>query len=211
MSNATTKQKVMNAAGYLFFTKGYHGTSVRDIAARAKVNVSLISYHFKNKQGLLEFLMVEYFEPYIDLLEEYNQKEDRTTKDSFYQLIELIIQYKKKHYQFTCFVHRELTLDNVLVREMMVTYLAKEKYILFRLFKQTLHGSGIKGTELQYLFLQFKGMLMTPFMMPYDMRDQNVLEHSDRYFTVQYSKTIIHWMEHLTESFSLPYHKEEVI
>ncbi|QHE53272.1 forespore capture DNA-binding protein RefZ [Pontibacillus sp. HMF3514] len=209
MRNATTKQKVMDAAGYLFFTKGYHGTSVREIAGRAKVNVSLISYHFKNKQGLLEYLMVEYFEPYIELLEEYAQKED--TRESFYRLIELIIQYKKKHYQFTCFVHRELTLDNVLVREMMVTYLAKEKYILYRLFKQCLHGSGIKGTQLQYLFLQFKGMLMTPFMMPYDMRDQNVLDHSDTYFSKQYSKTIIQWFDHLIDSHKYCYKKEGVI
>jgi len=211
MRNATSKQKVMHAAGCLFFTRGYHGTSIRDIAAKAKVNVSLISYHFNNKQGLLEYLMVEYFEPYIELLEEQSQKEDRTTNESFYQLIELIIQYKKKHYQFTCFVHRELTLDNVLVREMMVTYLAKEKYILYRLFKQNLHESGIKGTQLQYLFLQFKGMLMTPFMMPYDMRDQNIKEHSEKYFTEQYSKTIIQWIDHLTKDHNFRYKNEDVI
>lgn len=209
MSNDTTKQKVMNAAAYLFFTKGYHGTSVRDIAARAKVNVSLVSYHFKNKQGLLEYLMVHYFEPYIEILEQETLKEGRMSQASFNHLIELIIQYKKKHYQFTCFVQRELTLDNVLVREMMVTYLAKEKYILHRLFKQVLHGSGIKGLDLQYLFLQFKGMLMTPFMMPFDMRDQNIMEQSDQYFTKHYSKMISQWMNYLIEKGNIP--KESAI
>ena len=44
MKNNPTKQKVVDAASFLFFQKGFHGTSVRDIAGKASVNVSLISY-----------------------------------------------------------------------------------------------------------------------------------------------------------------------
>ncbi|MED4214161.1 TetR family transcriptional regulator, partial [Priestia megaterium] len=40
-----TKQKVIDAAISLFNTKGYDGTSVRDIAKRADVNVANISYY----------------------------------------------------------------------------------------------------------------------------------------------------------------------
>lgn len=45
-----TKQKVIDAAISLFNTKGYDGTSVRDIAKRADVNVANISYYFAGKQ-----------------------------------------------------------------------------------------------------------------------------------------------------------------
>ncbi|MGQ0418773.1 TetR family transcriptional regulator, partial [Bacillus sp. HC-Mk] len=57
-----TKQKVIDAAISLFNTKGYDGTSVRDIAKRADVNVANISYYFAGKQGLLEQLITDFLE-----------------------------------------------------------------------------------------------------------------------------------------------------
>ncbi|GGD17133.1 forespore capture DNA-binding protein RefZ [Pontibacillus salipaludis] len=212
MTKSSTRQKVMDAACLLFYTKGYTGTSVRDIAAKAKVNVSLISYHFTNKQGLLEHLMVQYFEPYIELLEEQQNMDQRfSSQERLRKMIEVIIQYKKQHHQFTCFIHRELTLDNVLVREMMVTYLAKEKYILFKLFKESLKHTRVKQMQLQHLFLQFKGMLMMPFLMPYEMREHVLWDQSPEFFVKQYTETIMHWLEHVYQSGGLPPKKESIM
>lgn len=51
------KDKLIEAATTLFSELGYDGTSVNDIAKRAGMNVSLISYHFGGKQGLLGAVM----------------------------------------------------------------------------------------------------------------------------------------------------------
>lgn len=53
----------------VIFQNGFHGTSVRDIAAKATVNVSLISYYFKGKQGLLEYAVTQYYEAYLETIE----------------------------------------------------------------------------------------------------------------------------------------------
>lgn len=47
-----TKDKILAVANDLFAMKGYDGTSVRDIAKEAQVNLSAINYHFKNKESL---------------------------------------------------------------------------------------------------------------------------------------------------------------
>jgi AcrR family transcriptional regulator len=47
-----TKEKILVVANELFALKGYNGTSVRDIASKAEVNVAAINYHFKNKMNL---------------------------------------------------------------------------------------------------------------------------------------------------------------
>src|SRR5699024_6453027 len=126
-----TKQKVMDTASGLFFQKGFHGTSVRDIADKANVNVSLISYYFKNKQGLLEYLVTTYYESYLTYMEEtIDETQDESAIDRLKALIFTIIQYKQSNHQLTCFIQRELSLDSVFVREMTVTYLAKENYFL---------------------------------------------------------------------------------
>ncbi len=46
----------METAETLFAEKGFNGTSVRDIAEKAHVNLAMISYYFGSKEKLLEAL-----------------------------------------------------------------------------------------------------------------------------------------------------------
>jgi len=46
----------METAEILFAEKGFNGTSVRDIAEKANVNLAMISYYFGSKDKLLEAL-----------------------------------------------------------------------------------------------------------------------------------------------------------
>jgi AcrR family transcriptional regulator len=54
MTQPDTKQKVLNAAEYLFAREGYRGTSLRAITGKAKVNLASVNYHFGSKTSLLE-------------------------------------------------------------------------------------------------------------------------------------------------------------
>jgi AcrR family transcriptional regulator len=49
-----TKERLIQVAKCLFAKKGFEGTTVKDISDAAKLNVSLISYHFQGKEGLYE-------------------------------------------------------------------------------------------------------------------------------------------------------------
>lgn len=48
----TPKEHIINVAEDLFFRKGFHLTTIRDIASEADINLSMINYHFKSKEGL---------------------------------------------------------------------------------------------------------------------------------------------------------------
>lgn len=50
------QQEILNAAEKLFEERGFDGTSVRDIAKEADVNLAMISYYFGSKEKLLETL-----------------------------------------------------------------------------------------------------------------------------------------------------------
>jgi AcrR family transcriptional regulator len=47
-----TRDRIMKAAERLFAEKGYDGTSIRAIVAKARVNQAAINYHFGGKDGL---------------------------------------------------------------------------------------------------------------------------------------------------------------
>jgi AcrR family transcriptional regulator len=47
-----TRERIMKAAERLFADRGYDGTSIRAIVAKARVNQAAINYHFEGKDGL---------------------------------------------------------------------------------------------------------------------------------------------------------------
>lgn len=50
---------IIEKAEELFATKGYSGTSIRDIAKAANVNLAMVSYYFGSKEKLMETLFKE--------------------------------------------------------------------------------------------------------------------------------------------------------
>jgi AcrR family transcriptional regulator len=58
-----TKDRLLAAASELFAERGFHRTTVRDIAARARVNVAAGNYHYGSKRRLyLEVLRAQFAE-----------------------------------------------------------------------------------------------------------------------------------------------------
>ena len=58
---ADTRARVLEAAATLFAERGFHGTTARDIAERAGVNLASAHYHFGSKDELyLEVLRVQF-------------------------------------------------------------------------------------------------------------------------------------------------------
>jgi AcrR family transcriptional regulator len=51
-SDDPTRLRVLRAAGELFAARGFHATTVRDIALRARVNLASGHYHFGSKRAL---------------------------------------------------------------------------------------------------------------------------------------------------------------
>ncbi|OFX88250.1 MAG: hypothetical protein A2W99_10040 [Bacteroidetes bacterium GWF2_33_16] len=82
---ASTQEKIIESATELFLEKGFHRTSVREIASRAKINISLMNYYFRSKEML--------FETIINLLIGDPSSSLKTILDSDLELNEKIKQY----------------------------------------------------------------------------------------------------------------------
>ncbi len=52
-----TQEKILDSATELFLEKGYDRTSVREIASKAKINISLMNYYFRSKEMLFETII----------------------------------------------------------------------------------------------------------------------------------------------------------
>jgi len=194
MSEKSSKEKIMESAAQLFYYNGFNGTSIRAITDHANVNVSLISYYFKNKQGLLEHMTIDYFETYLELLEELtNDSSSLNNWDTFFQIVEEIIHYKYEHFQFTCFIQRELSLDNMFIRELFSTYVAKEKYLIEKMTKEITKEMNLTSHEKEVFYIQLKSLLNGPFVYVNDWQNHYRWDGSEKMFINTYIKTFKQW------------------
>jgi AcrR family transcriptional regulator len=91
----TTKEKIFFAAIDLFATKGYAGTSVRDIADAVEIKPASIYNHFVNKDAILDTL-IEFTNNAISAF--YNRLEDsindaaclNTLLDAIFKELEIV-------------------------------------------------------------------------------------------------------------------------
>ena len=54
------REEILQASLHLFATKGFHGTSMRDIARSADITEGLIYHYFENKRDLFRAIIDEY-------------------------------------------------------------------------------------------------------------------------------------------------------
>lgn len=102
--------QIMEAAEELFAENGFNGTSVRDIAEKAGVNLAMISYYFGSKDKLLEAIFSHRGETTKLVLEEIVNKAGLSSMEKVYQLVD---HYIRKITSQQCF-HR------LMVREQSV-------------------------------------------------------------------------------------------
>jgi AcrR family transcriptional regulator len=196
MSISSSKDKVIQSAITLFNSKGYDGTSIRDIAANANVNVATVSYYFKNKKGLLEHLISSYLDQYIKVMESaILQSKHQNTRECLHQVIKAILQFQSENRHLSRFVFREMTLDNVLTREVMSTYLAKEKFYLKQLFEQGIRTKEFRKLSIPSVIAQLKGMLSMPFLQPQYLTEVLHVIPYDDYFFKQFMKEMHNWID----------------
>ena len=102
--------KIIESAEKLFAAKGFDGTSVRDIAEAAGINLAMVSYYFGSKEKLFEAMFAHRSEFFKLQLENMIQNKDLEPMEKIQQLID---QYILKLTNQKCF-HR------IMVREQMM-------------------------------------------------------------------------------------------
>ncbi|TDW99388.1 TetR/AcrR family transcriptional regulator [Dinghuibacter silviterrae] len=117
---------ILSAAEKLFGEKGFEGTTVRDIAHSAGVNLAMISYYFGSKEKLFEAL-VEYRSGYTTgVLEELAQDEHLEPMQKMYKLIDFYVERILSNFQFHNIISRQFsTLQSTDLKEALMRMKAK--------------------------------------------------------------------------------------
>jgi AcrR family transcriptional regulator len=107
------KQRLLDAAARLFAEKGLEGTSVRDIAGAAGLNLSLVSYYFGGKEGLYKELIRNFaltirseIQAIVSMAEAEELSQENLQK-VFLLIVACISDIRSKHSEMSLVMHRE--------------------------------------------------------------------------------------------------------
>jgi AcrR family transcriptional regulator len=73
----STKDKILNAAEELFADRGFAESSLREITAKAEVNLASVNYHFGSKKSLIEAVFERFMDSFTNNLMTEMSKLDR--------------------------------------------------------------------------------------------------------------------------------------
>lgn len=108
----TKRETIIESAIKLFSDKGFEGTSVRQIAADAGVNVAMINYYFESKEKLFESV-VEHRTSFLKgIFAELVNNKDLSPIEKIDIIIDQTIERKFSNSHFHHLLHRELSLDH---------------------------------------------------------------------------------------------------
>ncbi len=134
---------IIETAMDLFAGKGYEGTSIRDIAEKASVNLAMVSYYFGSKEKLFENI-VEYKSSVTrGILDEILKNNKLSAIEKIYAIIDSYVEKLFTHRSFHRLIYQELILNQrEELQNSIVNNLAPNSVIIKRIIE-----SGIKNEE----------------------------------------------------------------
>ncbi len=125
------KEHIINHAVELFAEKGFEGTSIRDIAASADVNVAMVNYYFGSKEKLFESLIerkASYTRGALDEIAKNNTLSDIEKID---QIIDVYISRLFTNRKFHRVIHQEMMLSKrEIIQQTIVNVLSPNSAII---------------------------------------------------------------------------------
>ncbi|MDX5476506.1 MAG: forespore capture DNA-binding protein RefZ [Bacillaceae bacterium] len=194
----STRIKILEVAIGLFHANGYSGTSVRDIATKAGVNVAQISYYFSSKAGLHEYLITSFLEEYMQILEtHFNKIKTYSARECLLSTISTVLKFHSDNSKLASYVYREITLQSTFTREIMATYLAKEKRFYKFVFEYGRKKKEFHAVSVPLTVSQLRSMIIMPFLQSSYLSEVWQIMPYDPHAIVQYEQNIVKWLDQM--------------
>jgi len=109
--SADKKEHIINTAIELFAERGFEGTSIRDLAAKADVNIAMVNYYFGSKEKLFEAL-IEHKASYMrERLEEIINNTTKSDIEKIDSVIEIYVNRILSEHSYHRLIHQEIMLQ----------------------------------------------------------------------------------------------------
>jgi len=149
---------IIETAMDLFARKGYEGTSIREIAERASVNLAMVNYYFGSKEKLFENI-VEYKSAVTrGLLDEILNNDKLSSIEKIYSIIDSYVEKLFTHRSFHRLIYQELILNQrEELQNSIVNHLAPNSVIIKRIIETGIKNEEFKKVDVELTLASLMG------------------------------------------------------
>ncbi len=196
------KEHIINTAIELFAEKGFEGTSVRDLAAKADVNIAMVNYYFGSKDKLFEAI-IEHKASYMrERLEEITTDKSKSVIEKLDAVIETYVNRILSQHHYHRIIHQELMLkQREEVHNNIITLFNKNTLIIKSIIEHGIKKKVFKKVDPELTFASILGTI-NQVMLSKAMCNQlmNKEKNFNPYIDENFKKRIITHLKQLIRS-----------
>lgn len=155
-----SRENILKAAKTLFEEKGFRGTSVRQLAKEAGVNVAMINYYFGSKDKLLEALVAEKAEYNLLHLSDIYGNKDIDMREKVFQVIDFYVDrtFAMRHYHHM--LHREVaTCKNEELKKSIANIIRRNHDVMRSFLKEGIDKGIFRPVDLDFMICTIYGTI----------------------------------------------------
>ena len=168
----STEQKIFDAATELFLEKGVDRTSVREIAAKADINLALMNYYFRSKENLFDAIFSKLVKTNTKRLIEILNS-DIGLEDKIRQYVSVYIDMLSENPLLVSFVMAILHRSRERITEMKAVISLYSTEIFTRQILEEAKKGNIRRTDPSQLYVDMLSLIAFPFAIKLQIMDKN--------------------------------------
>lgn len=175
-----SKERILETALSLFAQRGFAAVGVREIAEKANVNISMISYYYNGKIGILVALFEVFHNQYHQAIVEAID-EDKSPEASVRAIIHNLIDFVRTHTDLVMVVFNALPLDIPEIKELKTEKIKR----LIQTISELAHRLGIDPKDKMLISIvgpSLLSIILTHFRLKSIQKEVFHINFNDDYY-----------------------------
>jgi AcrR family transcriptional regulator len=194
--DATTEEKIKEAARKIFTQKGYTATRTRDIAEEAGLNLALLNYYFRSKEKLFDIIMLETLQQFMHGLKTLLNDESTSVEEKITMIVSNYIDMLTQKPDLPLFILSEIKANP----KNLISKMGIKDFLMNSFFLQQLREAGKAGKlplmDPLHFVMNIIGLTVFPFIASPIL--QNIGDINQQQFTTlmeERKRLIPHWIK----------------
>ena len=164
VKDASTEEKIKNAARTVFQKKGFAATRTRDIAEEAGINLALLNYYFRSKEKLFEIIMFETLSGFVQGMMDIFYNKDTAFEQKIERLADTYINSAIEFPDVPLFVLNEIRnrpenfLEKFPVKQLVTDSVFAQQ------FQKKVEAGEIREPNLLHFVMNLMGLIIFPIV-----------------------------------------------
>jgi AcrR family transcriptional regulator len=195
-ADASTEERIKEAARIVFHQKGFAATRTRDIAEEADINLALLNYYFRSKAKLFEIIMTEtlsgFVQNIVTVLNDKNTTLETKVREIASRYIDLIL----KEPEIPSFIVTEIRNNPADLLKKLPIQQALSASVFFQQHQEAVKKGRINEPNPLHFLMNLVGLIVFPFIAkPLLMGDKRLTTQEFNQLMLDRKKLIPIWVK----------------